>query len=509
MLATLEWIRPCLQHRDAESCALMLRSQGSDDAALTVGGLLVLSLVLGGVAVGLNHMTFDQWSGVLTLTFLVTVTIPALSWLARKEGDPGLARLLSWGLVATVAGLVAQTFVTKFIYGDYSDVFAYSEGASGLVKLMKAGVFTTIPPGLEARPPETQRVALALSFVYLATGTSRWAGGIVFAWLSFGGKLLMWRALRRAVPEANHKRYLVLLLFFPSFVYWHGVIGKEPLMMLALGVVSYGAALLLSDKVRSGSILIFLSGVGGLVLIRPHYGALAVMALGVGSLIGTLGSVGSGVGLRSTFVRVVALGVLSVVAVVVLSQTAKFLGGPDGDRNLGDALQTTRDSTTTGGSGFDAPSVRSPAELPNAVVTVFFRPFIWEADNASTALAALESVALLGVAVVGWRRLAGGVRLMVRRPYLVYVATFSLGFVVAFSYIANFGILARQRTVMVALMMAFLAAPPLAKRRGLFLGWSGRSFDGNPADVASPDPDGASLSEPDLPRHQAKRKVSL
>lgn len=214
MLATLEWIRPCLQHRDAESCALMLRSQGSDGAALTVGGLLVLSLVLGGVAVGLNHMTFDQWAGVLTLTFLVTVTIPALSWLARKEGDPGLARLLSWGLVATVAGLVAQTFVTKFIYGDYSDVFAYSEGASGLVKLMKAGVFTTIPPGLEARPPETQRVALALSFVYLATGTSRWAGGIVFAWLSFGGKLLMWRALRRAVPEANHKRYLVLLLFF-------------------------------------------------------------------------------------------------------------------------------------------------------------------------------------------------------------------------------------------------------------------------------------------------------
>ena len=94
MLATLEWIRPCLQHRDAESCALMLRSQGSDDAALTVGGLLVLSLVLGGVAVGLNHMTFDQWAGVLTLTFLVTVTIPALSWLARKEGDPGLARLL-------------------------------------------------------------------------------------------------------------------------------------------------------------------------------------------------------------------------------------------------------------------------------------------------------------------------------------------------------------------------------------------------------------------------------
>ena len=138
MLATLEWIRPCLQHRDAESCALMLRSQGSDDAALTVGGLLVLSLVLGGVAVGLNHMTFDQWAGVLTLTFLVTVTIPALSWLARKEGDPGLARLLSWGLVATVAGLVAQTFVTKFIYGDHSDV-CLLRGCFGIGQVDESG----------------------------------------------------------------------------------------------------------------------------------------------------------------------------------------------------------------------------------------------------------------------------------------------------------------------------------------------------------------------------------
>jgi hypothetical protein len=88
---------------------------------------------------------------------------------------------------------------------------------------------------------------LVLAFVYLVTGTSRWAGSIVFAWLAFGGRLLMWRALRRAVPEADDKRYLLLLLFFPSLLYWPASIGKEALMMLALGVVSYAAAQLLSD----------------------------------------------------------------------------------------------------------------------------------------------------------------------------------------------------------------------------------------------------------------------
>ena len=486
----------------------MLRNHGNEDATLIVGGLLVLCLVVGGAAVGLNHMSFDQWSGILTLTTLIAVTIPVLSWVARQDHDPGVLPLLLWGLFASVAGLVVQTFVARLVYGGAADAGVYSEGAAGLVKLMKEGVFTDVPPSMENRPPETQRVALVLSFAYLGTGTSRWAGGIVFAWLSFGGRLLMWRALRRAVPEADHKRYLVLLLFFPSFVYWHGVIGKEPLMMLALGVVSYGAALLLSDKVRSGSILIFLCGVGGLVLIRPHYGALAVIALGVGSLVGTLGSVGSGVGLRSTFVRVVALGVLSVAAVVVLSQTARFLGGPSGERGLGEALEKTLDSTTTGGSSFLAPSVRSPADLPNAIITVVFRPFIWEADNASTALAALESIALMGMAVFGWRRLAGGVRLMIRRPYLVFVATFSVGFIVAFSYIANFGILARQRTVMLALMMAFLAAPPIAKGRGLFRSRPARSDEEESVPVASPVQVGASSMELDASTIRTARKVT-
>ena len=179
----------------------------------------------------------------------------------------------------------------------------------------------------------------------------------------------MWQALRRAVPEADHQRYLLLLLFFPSLLYWPASIGKEALMMLALGLVSFGAALLLSDKVRAGSIVVFVGGVAGLVVIRPHYGALAVMALGVGSLVGTLRGVGGGVGLRSTLVRVVALGVLLLVAVVVLSQTAKFFGGEGSEGGITGALEKTVDQTTTGGSSFDPPSVDNPANLPAGVVT--------------------------------------------------------------------------------------------------------------------------------------------
>lgn len=459
-------------------------------------------------AFGLNHMNFDQWSGIMTLTALTAVTIPLLSWLTRKDGDPELMQLLSWGLVATVAGMLVQTFVAKYVYKDSADAVTYIGGARELAQLMKQGVFTNIPPGMEGRPPETQRVALVLSFVYLVTGASRWAGSLVFAWLSFGGRILMWRALKRAVPEADHKRYLLLLLFFPSLVFWHGTVGKEPLMMLSLGVVSYGVALLLSDKVRLGSIVVFVSGVGGLVVIRPHYGALAVLALGVGSIVGTLGGLGGGSSLRSTFVRVVALGVLLVVSVIVLSQTARFFGNENSESGLGEALDRTLNQTAIGGSSFVPPSVQSPVELPLGIVTVFFRPLIWEAKGASTGLAALESSALLVMGLVGWRRLAGSARLMLRRPYLVFVATFSGGFVVAFSYIANFGILARQRTVMLALVLAFLASPPIARGRSLFLKRAARSDDEDLAPVTSSVEVGTSSADLDPTHIPLARKVA-
>lgn len=54
-------------------------------------GLLVLSLTVLAAAIGLDRLTFDALSGILTLTALVALTMPVLTWLARKEGDPGLA----------------------------------------------------------------------------------------------------------------------------------------------------------------------------------------------------------------------------------------------------------------------------------------------------------------------------------------------------------------------------------------------------------------------------------
>lgn len=259
----------------------MLGREGGE-TPLVVTGILSVCVVLGAAAIGLDRLTFEEQSGIITVTTLVALTLPILTWLGRQEHDTEIVRLLVWGMVATVLGILARYLVVTLIYNDSTDPRNYSIAATELLRFIKSGAFGGVFAET-GRPPETQRVSIVLSFVYVVTGTSRWAGSVAFAWMAFAGRLLMWRAVKRAVPEADHKRYLLLLLFFPSLLYWPASIGKESLMMLALGVVSYGAALLLSDKVRAWSIVVFVGGVAGLVLIRPHYGALAVMALGAGA----------------------------------------------------------------------------------------------------------------------------------------------------------------------------------------------------------------------------------
>ncbi len=454
---------------------MLKRSSGSPpwstspEALPAAVGLAIIGGVLIVAGMGMDRIPLDALSAFITLLVLIAATVPVLTWMARQEGDPDLFRILFWGMVATVIGMGVRYFFVIVVYNDSSDAGIYSEGAILLLADFKKGVFSTIPPNMENFPPESQRVALVVTAIYTLTGASRWAASFVFAWMAFAGRLMLWRALKRAVPEADHKRYLMWLMFFPSLLFWPASIGKEALMILAIGVVSYGAALLFSEKVTSGGILIFVAGVVGLMFVRPHMAAIAVAALGLSSLVGSLGQIGKGAALKSTLVRAGALVVLVVVAVVVLSQTSKVFGGSDGSAGgVGGVLDKTKNQTSIGGSRFTAPAVSSPLDLPWATVTVLFRPFPWEARSLNSVVSSLEGLLLLGVVAAGWRRYVGGAKLALRRPYLVFVATFTIVFIMAFSYIGNFGILVRQRTQLLGLLLVFLAIPPVARGRGLF-----------------------------------------
>jgi hypothetical protein len=67
---------------------------------------------------------------------------------------------------------------------------------------------------------------------------------------------------------------------------------------------------------------------------------------------------------------------------------------------------------------------------------------------------------LLVLTVKTWKRSVRALRNSRRYPYFAYAFVAILVFVFAFSGISNFGILARQRTIIEPLLLVFLTLPP-------------------------------------------------
>lgn len=102
---------------------------------------------------------------------------------------------------------------------------------------------------------------------------------------------------------------------------------------------------------------------------------------------------------------------------------------------------------------------------------------------------------LLGILVAGRRRLLTWVKTLMKRPYLVYCLVFTFTFIIAFSYIANFGILPRQRTQMLPLMLTIASMPAAVRLRPPLFGTGRWAPDRSPAPaVADPTPDAAAHS---------------
>lgn len=414
----------------------------------------------------MDLLNFDVIVGALTALVLGLVSIPALRWVARAENDPRLLPILYWGLGLKFVFTLVRYFVITVVYADNGDAPVYSAGGAILMDLYRKGIFVLEVPGLESRGAETNRIAVVVGLIYLVTGYSRYAASFVFSWLCFGGEILMIRAFSRGVPDGDLRRYAALVLLFPSMLFWPSSIGKEALMVFCVGVASYGAAQLLGRQVKASGIGLFVLGGAGLFFIRPHMSLIAILALALAAALSTVAGFSNTedkkASSRGFAVRMVAVILLIGGAGVATTQLSAVLGdGADG--GLGGVLARTKGQTAEGGSQFAPPAVDSPAKIPMAVVTVLFRPFPWEARSMNSLIASGEGLLLAGLFLAGRRRVLQWIRSIAKRPFLVYGAAYALAFIFAFSYIGNFGILARQRTQMIPLALLMVAMPATTK----------------------------------------------
>lgn len=112
-----------------------------------------------------------------------------------------------------------------------------------------------------------------------------------------------------------------------------------------------------------------------------------------------------------------------------------------------------------GGSAFGDESSTQTARLAQAPF-LMFRPFPWEANNMPAVIASAEGFVLLLLFLVVCRR-ASLFRFLINArftPLIIFAISFFLMFSVAFSIsLSNFGLLARQRVMVLPLVLTLVA----------------------------------------------------
>jgi hypothetical protein len=409
-------------------------------------------------ALGLLVLLWARSGGLLVVLFLVPILLcaswPAFVRQARREHVPSLANLLLLALILKLLGSLARYWVAFYVYGGTADAAMYHEYGRRLAVRFWAADFSTGLPSLSG----TDFIRFFTGLVYTITGPSIYAGFLLYGWLAFWGMFYMYRAFVIAVPDGNRRSYARLLFFLPSMLYWPSSIGKEAWMLFALGLTAYGTARLLTGRTWRG-LAVAAAGVWLGTLVRPHIAGMAGFAMLVAYLLARpprrLGAMGP-------VMKVLALGVLVAAAMVLLGQTRSYLvnKGIDPEEGVSSVLAESSRRTTQGGSSFESPSaITSPARFPMATVTILFRPFLFEAHNAQAAVTALESTVLLCLTVARRRAIWAAIRGIRSLPYVAFVLVYGALFVLAFSSIGNFGILARERTQLLPFFLVLLAVP--------------------------------------------------
>jgi hypothetical protein len=407
------------------------------------------------LTVGMASISYNIWGALVLGPVLTTLTLPVLRRSVMRD-DPSMVRLITFAFIAKMFGAIMRYVVTFGVYGDNSDASQYHDSGSILAMAFWEGRFSE---AFQQQVPDlmgTEFIRLLTGLLYIVTGPTMLGGFMVFSLISFWGLYFFYRALRVAFPEANHRRYALLLFFLPSLLYWPSSLGKEAWMTGTIGLATYGVALILKHNPLGYPYAAF--GLIGTGMARPHITALCFVALFFAYMLRRRSWRDAKLG---PFSKIIGIAVMLAAGGVVLGSTASFFDVQGDASGVDQVLTRTQTQSSQGGSEFDGGGQRAytPAEFPIALTTVIFRPYPWEANNAQMLVAAFEGTVLLGVALTSWRRLARLPGLFFRTPFLAYCVAYIIMFVIAFSSIGNFGIMTRQRTQVFPFVLVLLSLP--------------------------------------------------
>jgi hypothetical protein len=372
---------------------------------------------------------------------------------ARPEERRWLPTLLVWAMVAKLVGATFRYWLLFSIYRGTGDAVEYhrvgTQVAQTWRELTVPGVATVPITGSFG----TKLLAWITGLLYAPFEQSVLGGFWIFSILAFVGQVFLYLAFRNSTAQSAWRRYALVVFFWPTLLYWPSSIGKEAVIILFMGVATWGASHLYR-RFRFAWVLPVAAAVAAIGLIRIHVAALLVGSILIGAVLAR-GPRGIGATIRR--LGLVALGLAAMVPLVsnVAAEFGVALQGSLSIESLEPAFDDISTRTEEGGSAVESGAITSPADIPMGVLKVVFRPLPNEVSSIQTAAAAFEGMLLMGFIL--WRIPAiMGNAGRLRTPYMLMSFVYMCGFIFAWSAISNLGIIARQRSLVMPFILALI-----------------------------------------------------
>ncbi len=379
---------------------------GPPVAPFAIAAILVLGLA---VAAGQYF-----YNGLLARVFVVGFALVAAVGFtrhvqSRHPEEPWIGRFIVWGMIVKIIGTLIRYYVFVVATSRVPDAINYSNYGHEYV------LGTARPlPNLR----KTNFIFYLTGQIYSLLGPDLIAAFLVFGIAAFAGAYLWYRATASAVPSLNRKMYCALLFFAPSLAFWPSSVGKEAVMLLAMGLAALGTARVLGGSLLKGFAI---AAPGGwlLWLVRPHLLVFATVAAGLAYFVGR----GSGAKVTSASLKKpIGLAALALLGVLAASQATEALGMKDFSiASIEQELSDTSAQTSQGGSKIDSGSDANsgqvhltPLSLPQGFVTVLLRPFPWEVESGSQILASVECAFFAWLVIHRRRSVAASLRQLAR-----------------------------------------------------------------------------------------------
>jgi len=371
---------------------------------------------------------------------LVVFAIVAIHYATVREDF--LRQTLMVAVFLRLAACGLYIYVSFTVYRAAADVVRYNTVATILLREFEtSGHYRILDPIWSSN-----FISMLTRDIYFVFGTSMLTAMVVFTLLALIGLYLFYRAFCLVYPLGNRGLLAILLFLAPSLTFWSSAIGKDALMVFFLGSAVFGYACLVHQ--RPGKGFAFLTfGMAGVTAVRPHVGAMFMIALLVPYVLTRPGRGAFGVLLKIATIPVMLIALLWIgdkaqefVRVREVAEVESRLTG------IGEGNRT--------GSAFGAASVGGRILYSPFF---FFRPFPWEVTNALAAVAAAEGLVVLILCLRQRKWFWTLIRISSSNVFTYFMIFFLAELAIVLSTaITNFGLLSRQRIAALPLLFMLL-----------------------------------------------------